>query len=58
MDLIVLFKKYKVIIITCIILTIPVWLPVFSYMFSSLLNVGRVCGTCIRLINNNTFCPF
>ena len=48
----------RVIIIPIIILTIPIWLPVITYTFETIINAGRIVGTGIRIINSNKFCLF
>ena len=48
--------KNKKIIIPIIILTIPIWLPIITYLFETIINAGRIVGTNIRIINSNQIC--
>ncbi|MBQ9071663.1 MAG: hypothetical protein IJY25_00700 [Bacilli bacterium] len=56
MDLIALFKNKKFIIAIILILTIPIWLPILSYIFEFIIQAGRIMGTYIRLIGSGTIC--
>ena len=50
--------KNKKIIIPIIILTIPIWLPILTYMFETIINAGKIVGTTVRTINSNQFCLY
>lgn len=56
MDLIVRYKKEIITII--ILLTIPIWLPILTYIFNFLIQAGRIVGTYVRLIGSQSICPF
>lgn len=57
MENIVQFKT-KIIILILIIITSPLWLNLLNFIFSFLLNAGRVVGTYIRLIESGAICLF
>ena len=48
--------KNKKIIIPIIVLTIPIWLPIITYLFETIINAGKIVGTNIRIINNSQIC--
>ena len=48
--------KNKKIIILIIIFTIPIWLPIITYMIETIINAGKIVGTTIRTINSSNIC--
>ena len=57
MELFAQFKNKKILLSALIIITIPLWLPLVSYTFTTILNAGRYVGTMTRLINSSYICP-
>jgi len=52
-----LFKN-KVVQAILIVITLPLWLTILSYLFSFLIQAGRIIGTFIRLIAEGSMCLF
>jgi len=51
------FVQYKkIILITILILTIPIWLTLLNYVFDFIIESGRITGTIIRLIGSGNLC--
>ena len=46
-----LFKN-KIVQAILLIITIPLWLPILNYIFSFLIQAGRIVGTFIRVIGS------
>ena len=58
MDQFVQSKRNKNILVAILVIAIPFWLPLLNYIFSFLIQAGRIIGTYIRLIGSGTICPF
>ncbi len=58
MDQFVHSKKFKITLIVLIIITIPLWLPILTYILNFLVQAGRIIGTYIRIINDGRICLF
>ena len=52
-----LFKN-KVVQAILILITLPLWLTILSYLFSFLIQAGRIIGTFIRFIGEGSICLF
>ena len=50
-----LFKN-KVVQAILLLITIPLWLPILNYLFTFLIQAGRIMGTYIRLIGSGAIC--
>ena len=46
----------KILFILIIIITIPIWLTFFNFIFDFIIQAGRITGTIIRLVGNGNFC--
>ena len=52
-----LFKN-KVVQAILLIITIPLWLSILTYVFSFLIQAGRIIGTFIRFVGEGGMCLF
>lgn len=50
------FRRKKVIVIILLIITIPLWMTVLSYLFDFIIQAGRIIGTYIRVIALKSAC--
>ena len=57
MEKFALFKN-KVVQAIVIVITLPLWLTILSYLFSFLIQAGRIIGTFIRFIGEGSMCLF
>ncbi|MBQ2946486.1 MAG: hypothetical protein IJE04_01360 [Bacilli bacterium] len=57
MEKFALFKN-KVVQAILITITMPLWLTVLSYIFSFLIQAGRIIGTFIRFVGEGGMCLF
>ena len=57
MEKFALFKN-RVVQAILIIITLPLWLTILSYLFSFLIEAGRIIGTFIRMVAEGSMCLF
>ena len=56
MEMFVNFKYKKILLTLLIILTIPIWLTFFNYLFDFIIASGKITGTIIRVIGSKNVC--